>query len=118
MQGDVDDVEWEQRLRAVELPTDTLEALVMNYFVVEGHRNAAEAFARESVKAQDFDLKVMPLSTVLVRVQLTYVLVDGQSCGRKECSLKWRHTRGREFVERLESRGVLPIAAAVHAVQP
>lgn len=40
--------EWQRRLGDVKLSVQQMNALVMNFLVIEGHKDAAEAFAAES----------------------------------------------------------------------
>lgn len=43
-----DEREWSERLRSVSISKATMNALVMNYLIVEGHKEAAERFQQES----------------------------------------------------------------------
>ena len=43
-----DEMAWAERLRAVTISKEALNAVVMNYLVVEGHKEAAERFQAES----------------------------------------------------------------------
>lgn len=47
---------WAERTRAVPLSKATMNRLVMDYLVVEGHKEAAQAFERESRTGAGMDL--------------------------------------------------------------
>ncbi len=40
--------EWSRRLNSILLPRSDINALVMNYLIIEGYKEAAEKFARET----------------------------------------------------------------------
>ena len=48
--------EWEKKLAEVSVKKEDLNKLVMNYLVIEGYKDAAEKFSRESGISPNIDL--------------------------------------------------------------
>eukprot|EP00126_Sphaerothecum_destruens_P009418 Sdes_comp20502_c0_seq5m14981 len=48
--------EWQKRLSKVKIQKSELNKLVMNYLVIEGYKDAAEKFMKESGEAPSLDL--------------------------------------------------------------
>jgi len=51
--------EWDRQLKAVHVNKEDLNKLVMNYLVVEGYKDVAETFRRESGTDPEVDLNAM-----------------------------------------------------------
>lgn len=51
--------EWERRLDEVKIPKEELNKLIMDYFVIEGFKEAAEKFSQESGTKSEVDLNTI-----------------------------------------------------------
>ena len=52
--------QWNQRLNQVHVSRDELNKLIMNYLVLEGHKEGALTFQRESgIQADDIDMDLI-----------------------------------------------------------
>ena len=53
----ISEAEWAERLASVEVDHAMMNRLVMEYLIVEGHKEAAESFMEESGTAAGVDLE-------------------------------------------------------------
>lgn len=65
--------EWEAKLAAEEVDHPSLNKLVMDYLVIEGYKEAAEAFSQESGVSPGVEL-----STITVRMVIRQAIQEGR----------------------------------------
>mmetsp|Transcript_33930 Transcript_33930/g.44761 ORF Transcript_33930/g.44761 Transcript_33930/m.44761 type:complete len:250 (-) Transcript_33930:292-1041(-) len=65
--------EWNRRLRSARVPRDYIDRLVMDYLVVEGYKDAAAHFEKESGVKSSVDL-----TTIEGRVQIREAVMAGE----------------------------------------
>jgi len=65
--------EWDKRLNAIKFKKEDVNQLVMNYLIIEGHKDAAEKFQKESGTKPEVEL-----STISKRMEIRSSIQNGQ----------------------------------------
>lgn len=65
--------EWQKQLDAVKINKNDLNKLIMNYFVIEGFKDAAELFAKEANISSQYQL----LASIDDRMKIRNAVQDG-----------------------------------------